>query len=386
MTLAIRACANGTQLRTAATMFGIPRSTLRNKNIPKPVIVFMDGRKSHLTLHLATFCKSNGIVLVALLPNATHFLQPLDVGVFAPLKSQWKKLVHQWRMNHSGNDIQKTDIPLLLDQILKNPQFPTNCKSAFKCTGIYPFDKNALKYKEIIKEKTETCRKQLKKDSKHLVYLENKIPSEVINEFSDTLKRNIPWEGREDARMLFEVWKKCKAEIENDNERMNELIHDVESYEEVDDMTVNSDGMIESNEVCEPITTDVSSMSEENTAQKYVEKVTPNMQEEINEELEDDPEELRDTSKQDDLNKTKLATHVSTETPISRKSLKSLGEEHKKQLSEIFSDILRYPDDSKKKGRKRTDADNLPPVLTNEQFIQFHKKKNGPEVRAREFT
>ncbi|KAJ8892531.1 hypothetical protein PR048_005112 [Dryococelus australis] len=38
-----------------------------------------------------------------LLPNATHILQPMDVGVFRPLKNGSKKPVHEWRIQTRKN-------------------------------------------------------------------------------------------------------------------------------------------------------------------------------------------------------------------------------------------------------------------------------------------
>lgn len=55
---------------------------LLKKNIKLPVFMFVDGHKSHLSLQLSKFCETNGIILVALYPNATHLLQPMDVAVF----------------------------------------------------------------------------------------------------------------------------------------------------------------------------------------------------------------------------------------------------------------------------------------------------------------
>lgn len=52
------------------------------QNIQLPVALFVDGHSSHLTLSLCQFCKENGIILIALLPNSTHITQPMDVGIF----------------------------------------------------------------------------------------------------------------------------------------------------------------------------------------------------------------------------------------------------------------------------------------------------------------
>ncbi|KAJ8971663.1 hypothetical protein NQ314_000588 [Rhamnusium bicolor] len=60
-------------------------------NVKVPVALFVDGHSSHLTMELSNFCVENQIELIALYPNATHILQPLDVSVFHPLKNGWKK-------------------------------------------------------------------------------------------------------------------------------------------------------------------------------------------------------------------------------------------------------------------------------------------------------
>lgn len=96
------------------------------QNIPLPIIVFVDGHTSHLTLTLSEFCSSNKVILVALYPNATHMLQPMDVGFFKPLKQNWKTARDAWNYEHP-NDIFKREnlAPLLkttIDKTLENPQ------------------------------------------------------------------------------------------------------------------------------------------------------------------------------------------------------------------------------------------------------------------------
>jgi hypothetical protein len=46
----------------------------------------MDGHSSHITADVIAFCMQNAIDLLILPPHCSHILQPLDVGVFAPLK------------------------------------------------------------------------------------------------------------------------------------------------------------------------------------------------------------------------------------------------------------------------------------------------------------
>lgn len=70
-----------------------------------PVILFIDGHASHFSLQTSQFCDKNGIILVALYPNATHLLQPMDVAVFRTLKENWKKKVHEWRIKNLENPV-----------------------------------------------------------------------------------------------------------------------------------------------------------------------------------------------------------------------------------------------------------------------------------------
>ena len=43
-------------------------------------------------IHIAS---QHQVVLLALPPNTTHLAQPLDKGIFGPLKVEWRKLCHE---------------------------------------------------------------------------------------------------------------------------------------------------------------------------------------------------------------------------------------------------------------------------------------------------
>nr|CAI5863558.1 unnamed protein product [Callosobruchus analis] len=55
-------------------------------HIKLPVLLFLDGHKSHINMELSKFCSEKGILLYCLLPSATHILQPCDVPSLNPLK------------------------------------------------------------------------------------------------------------------------------------------------------------------------------------------------------------------------------------------------------------------------------------------------------------
>jgi hypothetical protein len=56
------------------------------RNDRKQRLLLLDRYRSHLTARFIAFCLDKNIDLVCLPPYTSHLLQPLDVGVFSPLK------------------------------------------------------------------------------------------------------------------------------------------------------------------------------------------------------------------------------------------------------------------------------------------------------------
>lgn len=111
---------------------------LEEMKIKKPVLFIVDGHKSHLTLHLSNFCSENGIEIIALFPNSTHILQPLDLAVFRPLKVFWKKAATKWKLENLGKNIRKENFAPVLQKAVK--QLTSDCvKNGFRAGGLFPF-------------------------------------------------------------------------------------------------------------------------------------------------------------------------------------------------------------------------------------------------------
>lgn len=125
---------------------------LEENNIQLPVIFFLDGHSSNINLHIAEFCKEKQIILTAFYPNATHCLQPLDVGVFSPLKSIWHNKVQSWRMDHLGLRLQREDFANILKLALEDGITIQTVKNAFRTCDTYLFSKDSIDYSKLIKE------------------------------------------------------------------------------------------------------------------------------------------------------------------------------------------------------------------------------------------
>jgi hypothetical protein len=62
----------------------------------KPVILFIDNHRTHITAENIVKAKRLHIVLVGLPENTTNELQPLDKHGFMLVKRAWKKLLLEY--------------------------------------------------------------------------------------------------------------------------------------------------------------------------------------------------------------------------------------------------------------------------------------------------
>ena len=58
-------------------------------------LLILDGHTSHISVNFVQYCQDHQIVLLYLPPHSTHYLQPLDVGIFGPLAQSYRALVSQ---------------------------------------------------------------------------------------------------------------------------------------------------------------------------------------------------------------------------------------------------------------------------------------------------
>ena len=125
---------------------------LDENGIKKPVLFFIDGAKTHLTLHLSNFCAQNGIELYCLYPNATHIIQPADVSVFRPIKLGWRQAVHKWQGDNPNKCLTKVNFAPLLANVFTDKATPATIRSGFRACGLFPLDPNAVDYSKCVRD------------------------------------------------------------------------------------------------------------------------------------------------------------------------------------------------------------------------------------------
>ncbi|XP_063966344.1 uncharacterized protein LOC129277382 [Lytechinus pictus] len=113
---------------------------IEKNNIPKPVLLLVDGHSSHVNYHVGKLCNTSGVVLYPLPAHASHIVQPCDVSFFKPLKAAWAKAERKFRQEHWGQFVTKYTFA----SVFRGPWDATAqrrelIQTAFRATGIFPF-------------------------------------------------------------------------------------------------------------------------------------------------------------------------------------------------------------------------------------------------------
>ena len=82
------------------------------------------------------------IIIICLPSHTTHALQPCNVGIFGPLARAWKSQVTQ--ASQENIPITKSNLLRYYHEARSIALKPTTIQSAFRKTGIYPLDRNAI--------------------------------------------------------------------------------------------------------------------------------------------------------------------------------------------------------------------------------------------------
>ena len=120
-----------------------------------PVVLFVNGRqKSHPTYQLSVLCNKLKIEIIALYPNATRKLQPVDVAVFHPVKMYGRKAVRDWHAKHPGEVLNKVTFAPLLREVIDFAAKPKTLVKGFQACGLYPLNANAVDYTKFLGKNT----------------------------------------------------------------------------------------------------------------------------------------------------------------------------------------------------------------------------------------
>ena len=109
----------------------------------RPQLLIMDQHESHEVSSLLTKAVEENIVILALPAHNSHWLQPLDKGVFGPLKTFFNKVCSEYT-SETQRTVTKCVWPKLIKEAWNMALTPSNIRSGFRTTGIYPLNASAI--------------------------------------------------------------------------------------------------------------------------------------------------------------------------------------------------------------------------------------------------
>lgn len=195
---------------------------LLKQDIVFPIVLYLDGHSSHVTMPLVSFCRDKQIEVIALYPNATHVIQPLDTSLFHPFKEIWRKIVPKWKIDNDSLRLKKEDFPTVLNLALE--AFVEERKiiqSGFKACGLMPFNPDIVNF-NVLKKKSKNIENskepevnqahqnsEIENMRRHLLDIEKYIPPELLQEFrlADTAGEQV---SNIEQKGLYEYWLRIK--------------------------------------------------------------------------------------------------------------------------------------------------------------------------------
>ena len=115
------------------------------------MLLLLDGHSSHFELSNIQLAEKEGVIILCLPPYTTHESQPLDCGVFGPLKKQWTQVCHDFQQANKGAVISKYVYSRLFSQAWLHALSGHNIIAGFRKCSVYPFNCNAI---EILDDST----------------------------------------------------------------------------------------------------------------------------------------------------------------------------------------------------------------------------------------
>ena len=86
------------------------------RHIKKPVLLLLDGHKTHITTKASDICVQHGIELYCLLEHSYHLTQPLDLHLFGVLNQAWREAVRAFQSANIGEFVTKQNFARVFKQ------------------------------------------------------------------------------------------------------------------------------------------------------------------------------------------------------------------------------------------------------------------------------
>nr|CAI5839176.1 unnamed protein product [Callosobruchus analis] len=110
-----------------------------------PVVLILDGHASHCSsVEVLEYAEINDVILLCLPSHTTQFLQPLDRAFFKALKSHYNAACNSFLRTNPTRSINRLQFGKLLADAWEKAATVKNAVSAFRSTGIFPFNPDSI--------------------------------------------------------------------------------------------------------------------------------------------------------------------------------------------------------------------------------------------------
>jgi hypothetical protein len=114
--------------------------SIESRNVRKPVLLLIDGHKTHVSMEASDTCLANGVELYCLLEHSSHIMQPLDLRFFATLKFSWRLSVRDWQTENVGESVTKQTFAKVFKQAWVSSATVDAAVKGFLESGLFPLD------------------------------------------------------------------------------------------------------------------------------------------------------------------------------------------------------------------------------------------------------
>ncbi|XP_045463203.1 MFS-type transporter clz9-like [Harmonia axyridis] len=145
-----------------------------------PVLLLLDNHSSHVNVEVVNKAKENNIILLSFPPHCSHRLQPLDVGVYGPLKNYLNRAQTSWMSSNPGKTMTIYDLPGIVKDALPLALNPRNVINAFRKSGVWPLNDEVFQDSDFAPSYVTD-----RPDPTNQDFSSNSINSELLNDMPD---------------------------------------------------------------------------------------------------------------------------------------------------------------------------------------------------------
>ena len=99
----------------------------------RPVLLILDNVDAHISPTAIDLARENGVVMLTILPQTSHYLQPLD-----------RKCYGGWIRSYPGRIVTIYEVPSLVAEAQLHSLTIRNIQNGFRVSGIHPYNRNVF--------------------------------------------------------------------------------------------------------------------------------------------------------------------------------------------------------------------------------------------------